>query len=188
VKGETGAAGAEGKLGKEGKEGAKGAQGVKGEAGLTGAEGKEGKEGKLGVETVITADIAKEAVTSAKLGTEAVEAGKLKKEAVTAAKLAVPTAKPAKPAEGAIVVGAASPVRKVSAAIVGTGAKKEWVIEHNLETRLVEVTVQAGEGEEPAELEAGAGYKVKAISAKSVEVVFTTAPAAKALLYITVVG
>jgi hypothetical protein len=62
------------------------------------------------------------------------------------------------------------------------------VIEHGLETRLVAVTVQVSEGEEPAEVEPSANYKVKAISAKSVEVVFTTAPAAKELLYITVVG
>jgi hypothetical protein len=107
---------------------------------------------------------------------------------VTAAKLAAPTAKPAKPSEGAITVGVASPARKVSAAIVGNGVKKEWVIEDDLETRLVEVTVQTSEGEEPAEVESSANYKVKAISAKSVEVAFTTAPAAKALLYITVVG
>ncbi len=62
------------------------------------------------------------------------------------------------------------------------------MIEHNLETRLVQVTVQTSEAEEPTELEPSANYKVKAISAKSVEVVFTTAPAAKALLCITVMG
>ncbi len=107
---------------------------------------------------------------------------------MTVAKLAAPTAKPAKPAEGAITVGVASPARKVSAAIVGNGVKKEWAIEHNLETRLVEVTVQVSQGEEPGEVESSANYKIKAISAKSVEVVFTVAPAAKALLYITVVG
>jgi hypothetical protein len=117
-----------------------------------------------------------------------VEATKIKKEAVTVAKLAAPSAKPGKPAEGAIVVGAASPARKVSAAIVGNGVKKEWVIEDNIETRLVQVTVQTSEAEEPTEVESGANYKVKAISGKSIEVVFTTAPAAKALLYITVVG
>jgi len=162
----------------------------------------------IGAESVITVDLAKEAVTAAKLGAEVVETAKIKllavteallgaeavseakikKGAVSATKLAAPSAKPAKPAEGAVAVAAASPTRKVSAAIVGNGAKKEWVIEHNLETRLVEVTVQTGEAEEPGEVEPSASYKVKAISAKSVEVVFTTAPAAKALLYITVVG
>jgi hypothetical protein len=76
----------------------------------------------------------------------------------------------------------------VSAAIVGNGVKKAWVIEDGLETRLVAVTVQGSEGEEPAEAEPSANYKVKAISAKSIEVVFTTAPAAKALVYVTVVG
>jgi len=129
-----------------------------------------------------------EAVGEAKIKKEAVSEAKIKKEAVTASRLAAPTAKPVKPAEGAITVAAASPARKVSAAIVGNGVKKEWVIEHNLETRLVEVTVQISAAEEPGEAESAANYKVKAISAKSVEVVFTTAPAAKALLYITVVG
>ena len=107
---------------------------------------------------------------------------------MTVARLAVPAAKPTKPVEGAIQVGVSSPARKVSAAIVGNGVKKEWTIEHNLETRLVHVSVQLSEAEEPAEEESTANYKVRAISAKSVEVVFTTAPAAKALLYITVVG
>jgi hypothetical protein len=107
---------------------------------------------------------------------------------VTVSRLALPSAKPSKPAEGAINIGAATPARKISASIVGNGVKKEWVIEHNLETRLVQVTVQTSEGEEPAEVESPANYKVKAISAKSVEVVFTTAPAAKALLYITIIG
>ena len=57
-----------------------------------------------------------------------------------------------------------------------------------METRLVQVAVQTSEAEEPLELELGTNYKVKAISAKSVEVIFTVAPAAKALLYVTVTG
>ena len=143
---------------------------------------------KLGAEVVETAKIKLLAITEALLGAEAVSEAKIKKGAVSAVKLAAPTAKPAKPAEGAVTVAAASPTRKASAAIVGNGAKKEWTIEHNLETRLVEVTVQSSEAEEPSEVEPAANYKVKAISAKAVEVVFTTAPAAKALLYVTVVG
>ena len=67
-------------------------------------------------------------------------------------------------------------------------AKKEWTIEHKLETRLVHVAVQTSEAEEPAELESPSNYKVKAVSAKSVEVTFTVAPAAGKLLYITVIG
>ncbi len=113
---------------------------------------------------------------------------KIKKEAVTASRLAAPTAKPAKPVEGGVTVGSASPARKVSAAIVGNGVKKEWTIEEDLETRLVEVTVQTSEGEEAAEAEPSANYTVKATSAKSVLITFNKAPAAKALLYITVVG
>ncbi len=129
-----------------------------------------------------------EAVSEVKLKTEAVSEAKIKKEAVSVTKLAPPSAKPGKPAEGAITVAAASPARKVSAALVGNGVKKEWVIEHKLETRLVEVTVQTSEGEEPAEVESSANYKVKAVSAKSVEIVFSVAPAAKALLYVTIMG
>ncbi len=143
---------------------------------------------KLGAEVVETAKIKLLAVTEALLGPEAVSEAKIKKGAVSAAKLAAPSAKPAKPAEGATTLAAPSPARKVTAAIVGNGAKKEWVIEHGLETRLVEVAVQIGEGEEPAEVESSSNYKVRAISGKAVEVVFTTAPAAKALLYVTVVG
>ena len=48
--------------------------------------------------------------------------------------------------------------------------------------------MQTAEGEEPLELEPTSNYKVKAVTAKSIEVVFTAAPAAKALLFITVVG
>ena len=76
----------------------------------------------------------------------------------------------------------------MAAAIVGNGVKKEWTIEHKLETRLVHVAVQTSEAEEPAELESPSNYKVKAVSAKSVEVTFTVAPAAGKLLYITVIG
>ena len=122
-----------------------------------------------------------EAVAEVKIKKEAVSESKIKKEAVTSTRLSLPTAKPAKPAEGAITVAAASPARKVAAAIVGTGVKKEWVIEHNLETRLVHVSVQISEAEEPTELESPANYKVKATSAKAIEVIFTAAPAAKAL-------
>jgi hypothetical protein len=145
-------------------------------------------EALLGAEAVAEAKIKKEAVSESKLKGEAVAESKLKKEAVTVSRLSLPSAKPAKPAEGAVSIGSGSPARKISAAIVGNGVKKEWGIEHNLETRLVEVIVQTSEGEEPAEVESAANYKVKAISAKSIEVVFTTAPAAKSLLYITVVG
>ena len=48
--------------------------------------------------------------------------------------------------------------------------------------------MQTSEAEEPAERESPSNYKVKAISAKSVEVTFNVAPAAGKLLYITVVG
>ena len=70
---------------------------------------------------------------------------------MTAEKLGPPTAKPGKPAEGAITVAAASPVRKVAASILGNGVKKEWVIEHKLETRLVHVAVQTSEAEVPGD-------------------------------------
>lgn len=145
-------------------------------------------EAKIKKEAVSESKLKGEAVAESKLKTEAVADAKLKKEAVTVSRLSLPSAKPAKPAEGAVSIGSGSPARKISAAIVGNGVKKEWGIEHNLETRLVEVIVQTSEGEEPAEVESAANYKVKAISAKSIEVVFTTAPAAKSLLYITVVG
>ena len=155
-------------------------------------------EGLLGAEAVSEGKIKKEAVTASRLGPQAVETAKIKTLAVTegllaagavsAAKLGAPTAKPGKPAEGAITVAVASPGRKVAAAIVGNGVKKEWVIEHKLETRLVQVAVQIGEAEEPGELESPSNYKVKPVSVKSVEVTFTAAPAAGKLLYITVVG
>jgi hypothetical protein len=117
-----------------------------------------------------------------------VSEAKIKKEAVSASRLAAPAATPAKPAEGAVTVGLASPARKVSAAIVGNGVKKEWTIEDDLETRLVEVTVQTSEGEEPSEVESSANYTVKAASAKAILITFAKAPAAKALLYVTIVG
>jgi hypothetical protein len=148
-------------------------------------------EGLLGAEAVGAAKLKKEAVEEAKLKAEAVSEGKLKKEAVSVAKLAAPSAKPGKQpplAEGTVAVGVASPARKVAAALYGNGSKTAWVIEHKLETRLVEVSVQSSEGEEPAEVESPANYKVKAISAKSIEVVFGTAPAAKTTLFVTVVG
>jgi hypothetical protein len=81
-----------------------------------------------------------------------------------------------------------SPARKVVAAISGNAVKKEWVIEHGLETKLVHVSIQKPEGEEPGELESTTNYKVKIVSAKSIEVVFTVAPGAKALYFVTVVG
>lgn len=113
-------------------------------------------------------------------------------KAVTSEKLALPTAKPAKAAEKAVTVGAASPCQKVSFTLTGDGAKTTYTVKHNLETRLLDVEVQKAESEEPAEALlhgiTGAAFTFKALSASEVEIKFSTAPGAAEQIFGNVTG
>lgn len=97
-------------------------------------------------------------------------------------------AAPSKPTEGEANAGtAAVAMRKTSFAVTGNGTKTKWSLKHGLGTRLVSVTVQKAESEQPGELEQ-ATYKTKPISNGEVEVIFTTAPAAGEEKFLTVTG
>lgn len=96
---------------------------------------------------------------------------------------------PPKPAAGEIGAGPAKMVaRKSTFAIVGNGAKTKWSLTHHLDTRLVTISVQVGESEEPGEVESSSNYKVKPTSSAEVEVVFNVAPSAGKEYFVTVVG
>ena len=149
---------------------------------------------------VTTAKLAANAVTSTKIATEAVETADIKEEAVTSAliaanavtgsRLAGASAAPAKPAEGAVTVAVVSPGRKVSAALTGNAAKKGFAIKHNLNTRLLVVSIQKVEAGEPGPVEplVAATVEVKPLSANEVEVIFVVAPGAGTELFVTVIG
>jgi hypothetical protein len=97
--------------------------------------------------------------------------------------------KPTKPAEGAVEAGPSRmAARKTTFAIVGNGSTGIWTLKHALNTRLVTVTVQKAEGEEPGEIESPGNYKAKPNGAAEVKVTFDTAPAAGAEYFITVIG
>lgn len=97
--------------------------------------------------------------------------------------------KPAKPEEGKVETGPSRmAARKTTFAIVGNGSTSTWTLKHNLNTRLVTVTVQSAEGEEPGEIEPPSNYKAKPSSTAEVKVTFNTAPAKGAEYFITVIG
>ncbi|HTA14695.1 MAG TPA: hypothetical protein VK781_07545, partial [Solirubrobacteraceae bacterium] len=96
---------------------------------------------------------------------------------------------PAKPAEGETNVGATKiAVRKTSFTITGNGVKVKWLLKHSLATRLVSVSVQKAESEQPGELELPTAYKVKPTNNAEVEVTFSVAPPAGEERFITVSG
>jgi hypothetical protein len=98
-------------------------------------------------------------------------------------------AKPAKPAAGEVKAGPAKMVaRQTTFAIVGNGTKTKWSLKHTLGSRLVTVSVQVAEAEEPGEVELPTNYKVKPTSSAEVEVTFNTAPASEKEYFITVIS
>lgn len=118
------------------------------------------------------------------LSAGAVGTTSLAAEAVTSAKLVKPTADPAKGAEKAVVVGAASPAQKVSAVVTGDGAKKEWAVTHNLNTNLIVVDAYSPETEPKR-------VAIEVITAKSANeavVTLTAALGAGVAGYINIVG
>ena len=96
---------------------------------------------------------------------------------------------PSKPAVGEIADGPTKmAARQSTFAIVGNGTKTKWSLTHHLGTRLVTVSVQVGEGEEPGEVESPSNYKVKPTSGAEVEVIFSVAPASGKEYFVIVIG
>jgi hypothetical protein len=98
-------------------------------------------------------------------------------------------AAPAKPTEGEVNTGTTKVVvRKTSFTITGNNVKTKWSLKHGLATRLVSVSIQKAEAEQPGELESPSAYKVKPTNNAEVEVTFNVAPAAGEEKFITVEG
>lgn len=96
---------------------------------------------------------------------------------------------PAKPTEGEVNTGTTKVVvRKTSFTITGNNVKTKWSLKHGLATRLVSVSIQKAEAEQPGELESPSAYKVKPTNNAEVEVTFNVAPAAGEEKFITVEG
>lgn len=149
-------------------------------------------EGALNLlaESVVSAAIAALAITEAKLGEESVAEKKIKNAAVTAGKMSAPAAKPAKPAEGATAGNTTTPAKKRTVALVGNGALKNFVIKHELGTRLLVVSVQKASGEEPGAIEplVAAFAEFVPTAAGEGELKFVAAPGAGVQFFVTVVG
>lgn len=168
------------------------------------------KGGDLEGETVEAAAIKKETITAAKLVLASIDAPQIKllsltaaliaKETLTGEKMAnqtvttkqlgPPAAKPAKQAEGVVLVTAVTPAQKVGFTLTGDAVKKAWKIKHSLETRLIQVAIQTAEAEEPGKitLETTALIEYKPISASEVEIIFVQAPSIGIQLFGTVIG
>lgn len=96
-----------------------------------------------------------------------------------------PDVKPAPSAEeNKVVVGTAGIARKIVAAITGNGVATKFKIKHNLETQTAIVQFLTAGFEEPVTMLA----KSVATSLSEIEVTFTLAPGAKAVVYVVIVG
>lgn len=136
------------------------------------------------LEALGAAQLAAGSVTEAKLATNAVTAVKIKNTELTFEKLKTVATVPAKPAEKALTVGTRVVAGKTQTTLTGDGAKKEWKIEHFLNT--LGITTQAYKMSAELPTETVAIEKVKIISATESEVFLTAAPgAAEEILIVT---
>jgi hypothetical protein len=137
------------------------------------------EKGTLGVEQVAGENIKKETL----------ENKHYKANSIGASKVEAAKALHAKGAEGTAEGNEPSVTKKKVFTLNGNAAKTAWKLKHNLETHALHVTIQNASGEEPSKIETLAGFaEVKAISASEIEVIFSSAPGAGVLYFITIIG
>ncbi len=137
------------------------------------------EKGTLGVEQVAGENIKKETL----------ENKHYKANSIGASKVEAAKALHAKGAEGTAEGNELSVTKKKVFTLNGNAAKTAWKLKHNLETHALHVTVQNASGEEPSKIETLAGFaEVKAIGASEIEVIFSSAPGAGVLYFITIIG
>ncbi len=159
-----------------------------GGAGEVGAGGI--TEEKLGPESVTAAKIKKETITAEKLAGGSVTNSKIGVEAVSSNEVRIPT-KPAVGAEKVITVGTAGVSRIVSANLVGDGAKKEWVIKHELKNLIPSATIikeKGTAGSETTPSKIVLVKEIKVLTENEIEVIFEVAPAAKEVYWVQIDG
>ncbi len=97
-----------------------------------------------------------------------------------------PASEPEKGAEKSVELGAPGVVHSIKAVFVGDGAKTSWKVKHELGTLITSTTFHSEAAELPSIQTLVKESKV--VSANEIEVVLTTAPAAKATFWLIVQG